>query len=136
MCFEKSIVPGLAAGLVYLILDLLISFVVVAVLPFDINSIGGMRAASDPLMVTYFITPFVLGIAMAVFYSVVGKSFKGDCLHKSLKFGLLVWGVSGLYSALAVLTSMDYPIGFTVVSFLGSLVCTLAAAKVIVKLHK
>ena len=124
---KKIVIGGLASGLAIFLVSWIVNFVVVAALPYDVLSLGGMRAAQDPIMLLWFLHPWVIGFAMAIAFAKFKDSFKvtGWCRGKS--FGLFVWLLTGLPSAFIVYTSMNYPIGFTVNSLLGSLLYMVAA---------
>ena len=64
---------------------------------------------------------------MAIAFAKFKDSFKvtGWCRGKA--FGLYAWLLAGLPSAFIVYTSMNYPLGFTVSSALGSLLYIVAA---------
>ena len=102
-------------------------------LPYNILELGGMRAVEDPLMMLFFVSPWVTSFAMAIVYSFVKDCFKSDCCHGGTKFGFLIWLVAGLPSAFIVYTSMTYPLGFTVDSVIGSLLYFIAAGIFIAK---
>lgn len=130
---KKVVLGGLAAGLAIFLISWAVSMVVQLVLPFDIFALGGMREAEDPLMAFYFAYPWVLGFAMSIAYAKFKDAFKVKGVRRGKAFGLYVWVLAGLPNAFLVFTSMNYPIGFTVNSVLGSLFYMVAAGVVLAK---
>ena len=105
---------------------------------FDYNvlALAGMRSVNDPVSMLFFVYPFVVGLAMAILYDFTKKSFTGTAIRKGIVLGLLGWIVYGIPSAFIVFSSMDYPIGFTVNSVIGSLIYMLGAGTTITRLSK
>lgn len=136
MNWKKFIISGILAGIAISIITYIVSAVVTAILPYDIFSLGGIRAVTDPVMLLYFIYPWVFGFALSYAYQFFEKSLKGSWSSKGIRFGLLMWLVVGIPSAFMVYSSMNYPIGFTLDSFLGSLLCELGAGITIAWCHK
>ncbi len=88
---------------------------------------------TDPLMMFFFGHYFVLGITFAYVFPYVKQNLSGTFIQKGLKFGWLMWLVAGLPSAYVVYTSMNYPIGFTFDSVVGSLIYMIASGIIIAK---
>ncbi len=126
MC-KKVLKAGILAGIVITIVSFLSQYIVNLVWPYDVLSLGGMRAATDPIMLLFFAHPGVLALAMAYVFEKTKGSFKGDHKTAGKKFGLLMWIVVSIPSAFLVYTSMNYPIGFTVNSVIGSFFYMIAA---------
>ncbi len=126
---KKIVIGGIAAGLVILVVSQVVSYAVMAVpgLYFDIFKLGGMRAKEDPIMALFFLHPWVLGFAMAIAFQKFKPAFKSTGLCRGKAFGIFVWLLYGLPSAFIVYTSMNYPIGFTVNSLVGSFLYLIAA---------
>jgi hypothetical protein len=130
----KFFISGIAAGAVFLVISFAFSFLVQAVWPYDVLSLGGMRSIGDPVMALFFLYPFVIGIAISYAYKYV--SLKGSYLEKGKKFGLLMWLVYGIPSTFIVYTSMNYPIGFHISSLFGNLIGLVVAGIIIARLSK
>lgn len=136
MDFVKLLKSGIAAGAIILVLSQVVQMATAAVWPYNILTLGGMRAASDPIMLLFFLHPFVLGLAFAYAYQRVESAIKLKGINKGISFSLLMWIVAGLPAAFLVWSSMDYPIGFTVNSVIGSLIYMLATGIAIQKLSE
>jgi hypothetical protein len=133
---KTIVVSGIAAGIVVLVLSMAVSTATQALFDYNVMTLVGMRSVNDPISMLFFLHPFVVGLAMAILYDFTKKSFTGTAIRKGIVLGLLGWVVYGIPSAFIVFSSMDYPIGFTVNSVIGSLVYMLGAGITITKLSK
>jgi hypothetical protein len=133
---KTVVVSGITAGIVVLVLSMMISAASQALFRYNVLSLAGMRSVSDPVSLLFFLFPFVIALAVAILYDFTKKSFTGTTLRKGIMLGLLGWIVYGIPSAFIVFSSMDYPIGFTVNSVVGSLIYMLGAGITITKLSK
>jgi hypothetical protein len=130
------VVSGIVAGIVVLVLSMIISTATQALFNYNVLSLAGMRSANDPVSLLFFLHPFVVALAVAILYDFTKKSFTGTAMRKGIVLGLLGWIVYGIPSAFIVFSSMDYPIGFTMNSVIGSLIYMLGAGITITKLSK
>jgi hypothetical protein len=135
MQLKKIIIPGIAAGIVMFIVTMAISAIMQALFQYNVLELAGMRTINDPIMILFFLYPFVLAFAMAIAYSSLQKSFDGSLANKGIKFGLLVWIIAGIPSAFLVFSSMSYPLGFTLNSIISTLLAMLAGALIIARLN-
>jgi uncharacterized membrane protein len=133
---KTIVVSGIAAGIVVLVLSMAVSTATQALFDYNVMTLVGMRSVNDPISMLFFLHPFVVGLAMAILYDFTKKSFTGTAIRKGIVLGLLGWVVYGIPSAFIVFSSMDYPIGFTVNSVIGSLVYMLGAGITITRLSK
>jgi hypothetical protein len=133
---KTIVVSGIVAGIVVLALSMVVSTAIQTLFDYNVMTLAGMRSVNDPVSMLFFLHPFVVGLAMAVLYDFTKKSFTGTSIRKGIVLGLLGWLVYGIPSAFIVFSSMDYPIGFTVNSVIGSLVYMLGAGITITKLSK
>jgi len=124
---KKFLMSGILAGIAIFVVWLVMGMIISMIWPYNILELGGMRAAADPMMMLFFLHPFVFGFAMAFVYPYVAGSLKGEYMDKGKMFGLLMWLVAGIPSAFVVFTSMNYPIGFTINSVVGSFIYMLIA---------
>ena len=133
---KKIVVSGIAAGVAILVISMVVSYAFQAIFSYDVLKLSGMRAVNDPIMVLFFLFPFVLAFAMAIVYSHVERSLKGNYIEKGKTFSLLMWLAYSVPSAFIVFSSMDYPIGFTVSSLVGGIIYMLAGGIIIAKLQE
>ena len=130
------VVSGIVAGIVVLVLSMIISTATQALFNYNVLSLAGMRSVNDPVSLLFFLHPFVVALALAILYDFTKKSFTGTPMRKGIMLGLLGWIVYGIPSAFIVFSSMDYPIGFTINSVIGSSIYMLGAGITITKLSK
>jgi uncharacterized membrane protein len=133
---KTIVISGIVAGIVILALSMIVSTATQALFDYNVLALAGMRSVNDPVSMLFFLHPFVVGLAMAILYDFTKKSFTGTAIRKGIVLGLLGWAVYGIPSAFIVFSSMDYPIGFTVNSVIGSLVYMLGAGVTITRLSK
>lgn len=133
---KTIVVSGIVAGIVVLVLSMIVSTATQVLFDYNVLTLAGMRSVNDPVSILFFLHPFVVGLAMAILYDFAKKSFTGTVIRKGIVLGLLGWIVYGIPSAFIVFSSMDYPIGFTVNSVIGSLVYMLGAGITITRLSK
>ena len=134
MKLKGILLSGFISGLVIFVVSMAVSVLIQLVSPYDVMALGGMRAKEDPLMLLFFLYPWVIGFALAVVYQQVSGALTGTGTQKGVRFGLLMWLLSSLPSAFIVFTSMDYPPAFTVSSIVSSLIYMPLAGAVAAKL--
>jgi len=133
---KRIVVSGIVAGIVVLVISMIISTATQTLFNYNVLTLAGMRSVNDPVSVLFFLHPFVVAFAASILYDFTKKSFTGTATRKGIVLGLLGWIVYGIPSAFIVFSSMDYPIGFTINSVIGSLVYMLGAGITITKLSK
>lgn len=133
---KKFFISGFVSGIVMLVLSFALSAVFQSLFSFNMLSLAGMRSVNDPVMVLFFLYPFVLGFALTYLYGFVKGHFKGTISKKALGFGTLSWVVLTIPSAFLVFSSMDYPLGFYVNAVVGSLIYLIAGSFVIVSTNE
>jgi hypothetical protein len=133
---KTIVISGIVAGIVILVLSMTVSTATQVLFDYNVLTLTGMRSVNDPVSMLFFLHPFVVGLAMAILYDFTKKSFTGTATTKGIVLGLLGWTVYGIPSAFIVFSSMDYPIGFTVNSVIGSLLYMLGAGITITRLSK
>ena len=133
MGLKKTAISVVLGGIVIFAVMSIIGMLVQMILPYDIFTLGGMRAMEDPTMMLFMLSPWVWALLMTIVYEQVKGCLKGTWMQKGQKFGMLVWLIGGLPSAFIVYTSMTYPMGFTVDSLIGSLLYLVAGSLVIAK---
>tara|TARA_Y100000310_G_C20256747_1_gene611703 strand:+ start:210 stop:617 length:408 start_codon:yes stop_codon:yes gene_type:complete len=131
---KKIIISGIAAGVAIFIITFIVDTLIQLIAPYDVMALGGMRAIDDPLMMLFFAYPFVIGVTLAILYDITKTTFTGTIKSNGIKLGLMGWVVASIPSAFVVFTSMNYPLGFTLSSTIGTLLYMLGAGLVIAKL--
>jgi len=133
---KRFLLAGISAGIVILVVSMVVGILVQLAFPYNIFDLGGMRAQDDPVMALYFLHPWVLAFAMAFAYDKFGGAIQGDLTSKGTTFGIIMWILVSIPSAFLVYSSMNYPIGFTLQSVLGSLIYMPLSGLVIAKVMK
>ena len=126
----------MAAGFVILVVSMIVSTAMQALFSYDVLSLAGMRSVNDPISMLFFLHPFVVALGLAVLYDFTRRSFTRSAMQNGIALGLLGWVVYGIPSAFIVFSSMDYPIGFTITSVVGSLLYMVCAGNTITRLSK
>ena len=114
---KTVLIAGILGGIWLFIMTFLGSNAGTMSAPYDIMTLGGMRDANDPIIVLFFLYPFVLSFTSAVTFGMVRPALEGPDIYQGLRFGLvmiLLVMIPGLY---VIYSSMTYPPGF----FIGSL---------------
>lgn len=119
---KNVILAGLSGGVVLLVSMFVFGKIATAISPYDIATIGGMRAMDDPVIALFFLYPFVLSFVAAILFDVIKDSLKGTALSKGLMFGVLLFMVQTIPSMFVIFTSMIYPLGFHISSFLNGII--------------
>jgi hypothetical protein len=136
MDLRRFLLSGILGGIAIWIVGIILSIIVMQIWPFDVLSLGGMRTIGDPIILLYFLQPFVLAFALSYIYPMLEKNFKGSYIDKGKSFGIAMWIVVSIPHAFLLYSSMNYPIGFTVESVVGSLLYMIAAGIVIARINK
>ncbi len=130
---KKLIISTVLAGIAILAINQVIGLLLQNIFAYNVLALAGMRAVSDPIMILFFLHPFVIALAMAVVFRTIKGVFNGTPMQKGINYGLTVFVVSAIPNAFLVYGSMDYPLGFTLGTILGPLVYLVAAGIVIAK---
>jgi hypothetical protein len=127
MKWKQFILGGIIAGIIIEIISYAFSWLTQTITNYNVMELAGMRPITDPISVLYFVYPWVLGFILSFAFPYFQKSFEGTNTPIGLKFGFLMWIVISIPSAFLVFASMNYPLGFTINSVLGSLIYLLVA---------
>lgn len=119
---RNIVLSGIVGGFLLLIISFAADFAVQWVAPYDIFSIGGMRPIEDPVMLGYFISPFVFAFIAAIVFDVVGGSLKGTPVHRGLVYGGLLVLLVLVPNMVVIYTSMLYPAGFYLSNILTAVI--------------
>ena len=142
MNWARFIAAGIAAGVAIEIVYLIVGAITQLVTPYNILSLGGMGATSDPLLLLFLAAPWVLGFALVIFYCATKDAFKGTPRHKTIKLGLLAWllhTIPHAFTSFTIFASVAYQTDFfinQICQIFGGLIGLLIAAAAIVWLMK
>lgn len=137
MSTKKVILQGLLAGLVIFIASMLVSQIFKIVFPSvgaEYQNLNLFRAYSDPLMLLFFVYPFLLGVILAWFWEKVKNVFGTD-VRGGVNFGIAYWIVSTIPGMFVTYSSMPYSL-LIVISWLAEgLVSGILAGIIFAKLE-
>lgn len=122
MHIRNILLAGVLGGLLLLVVMLFSGAVATAILPYTIFDIPGMRPATDPVYVLFFLYPFVLAFAGAVLYDLLSPALSGGRVIKGLVFGLLLFLISTVPGIFVIWSSMYYPAGFYLENTLSGII--------------
>ena len=119
MNWKKFFLTGILGGIVFFAVEQIVYNIVKMVFPFDMLSLAGMRAITDPTMILYFVYPFVMAFMLALAYS--NFRLEGNAMRKGMKLGMVLFIALIIPGSFLIFSSMDYPVGFTVNHLAGGL---------------
>jgi hypothetical protein len=122
MEWKKFVISWVLGSVLLYITLFLVSAITMVIAPFNIFDIGGMRTATDPIMVLYFLYPVLLSLVTTYMFSVIRGSLKGSYVEKGLMFGLLLFLLLTVTSGFIIITTMQYPAGFYMDMILNGLI--------------
>jgi hypothetical protein len=122
MEWKKFVLSWVLGSVLLYIMLFLISAITMAISPFNIFDLGGMRTPTDPLMMLYYLYPVLLSLITTYVFSVVRDSLQGSYINKGLMFGLLLFLLLTVSSGFIIVTTMQYPPGFYIDMILNGLI--------------
>jgi hypothetical protein len=122
MEWKKFIISWVLGSVLLYITLFLVSAITMVIAPFNIFDVGGMRAATDPFMMLYYLYPVILSFITTFVFSVVRGSLQGSYVEKGSMFGLLMFLLLTVTSGFIIITTMQYPIGFYIDMILNGLI--------------
>lgn len=135
---KKIIWPGILVGIATLIAGMVISylFMLLPSVAADYSNPAVMRQWQDPLMMLFFLYPFVFGIILAWAWNKSKNLFKGTSWARGTNFGLAIFLISTIPGMFITYTSMPYSF-MTVISWTFSgLINSLIAGWILAKMNK
>jgi hypothetical protein len=120
---KKIIWPGILLGLIMLVISFITSylFMLIPSVSADYSS-GFMRSWSDPLMMLFFLYPFILGVVFAWLWNKTKTSFKGKM--RGCYFGWLLFFLTTVPGMWITYTSFNLSLltilGWTVAGFINA----------------
>ncbi len=105
-------IAGLGGGAVLFVLLSGINALMNVLTPYDITTFGGMRATNDPVILLFFLYPFVVAFAQAVVFDLTKDCLKGTPVQKGLMFSGMMIVIMTIPSVFVMYTSMTWPTVF------------------------
>jgi hypothetical protein len=122
MEWKKFMISWVLGSVLLYITLFLVSAITMVIAPFNIFDIGGMRSATDPFMMLYYLYPVLLSFITTYVFSVVRGSLQGSHVEKGLMFGVLMFLLLTVPSGFIIITTMQYPVGFYIDMILNGLI--------------
>ena len=106
---SNFIKPGLVAGLVMLIIMFLVSYGFVMIFPqIELEYSTQMyRSYDEPIMLLFYLMPFILGLIVSWVWTLTYIIMKGDELTKVVNFTLAFFVITQIPGMYATYTSMN-----------------------------
>jgi hypothetical protein len=135
---RKIVLPGLLIGVANFIVSMAVSKIFGVIFPSiatEYTNTALFRPWSDPLMLLFFVYPFLMGILFAWFWHKVKNTFTRD-LKGGIDFAITYWIIATIPGMFITYTSMPYS-GLMILSWLiGGLIQALIAGLILVKINK
>lgn len=135
---KKIILPGLLIGLISFMASMVVSQIFKIVFPSigaEYQNLALFRAQSDPLMMLFFLHPFLVGIILAWFWS-KAKNMFGEDMKGGIMFGLTYWVIATIPGMFATYSSMPYSLAIVTSWLISGLVTAIIGGIILVKLNK
>lgn len=130
--------PGIVAGLVMLVVMLMVNFGFPMIFP-QITleySTQMYKSWNDPLMLLFFLHPFILGLILSWVWNLTSIIMKGDELTKVINFALAFFIVTQIPGMFITFTSMNVSLLMISSWMLSNLAQVFAGSFVISKMNK
>ena len=135
---KKVILSGLLAGLVLFLASFVVSGVFKIIFPAissEYQNLNLFRAYSDPVMLLFFLHPFLVAFLLAWFWQKT-KNIFGENIMGGVKFGLAYWAVATIPGMFATYTSIPYSLEIVLMWLVGGLVEAILEGIIFSKLLK
>jgi hypothetical protein len=80
-----------------------------------------MRPATDPVLILFFLSPFVVAFVAAILYDGIEPALRGGRIRRGVVFGLLLFILLTVPNQVIISSSMYYPEGFYLAHILNGL---------------
>lgn len=135
---KKIILSGLLTGLVLFLASQVVSKIFGIIFPSinaEYQNQDLFRSFKDPLMLLFFLYPFLLGIILAWFWNKTKNVF-GENIKGGIKFGLTYWAIATIPGMFATYSSMPYSLAIVMSWLISGLVSAVLAGIILQKLNK
>jgi len=135
---KKIILPGIIAGFLMLIAGILFNFLTNLAFPSIAKEYtsGLMRPWSDPLMMIFFLYPFILSFVLAWAWDKSKKLFKGSACRRGAMFALSIFLISSIPGMFVTYTSFNVSFGMVLSWTVSGLIYLLIAGCVFARMNK
>lgn len=120
---KKIIGPGLLLGVIMLIIGMIVNYLFMLITSVNADYYSGfMRSWQDPLMMLFFLYPFILGLVFAWLWAKTKTSFKGK--WRGCYFGWMLFFLTTVPGMWVTYTSFNLSfltiIGWTVAGLINA----------------
>lgn len=137
---KKIFIPGVVAGVVMLVAAVVVGLLTSLALPSmakEYENTNLFRSMSDPIMLLYFVYPFLLGVALAwVWDRTKGVIGEGSIWMRGGKFARAFWIVSALPGILMSYSSFPISLALALSWLLSSMVQLLCAGYIYARMNR
>ena len=119
---KKILVSGIAGGFILMFITFFADAIAQMVAPYNLFELGGMRAVNDPMMMLFFLYPYLFAIIASFVWSWIRGSFSGDGKEKALRFAGILLLLVLVPNIWVMYSTMTYPIGFFLSNILTAVI--------------
>ncbi|WP_321507833.1 hypothetical protein [uncultured Methanoregula sp.] len=120
---KNILTGGLAGGAALLVFLMASSWMISLIIPYQPSAYGGMRAMDDPIMLLFFMYPFVVAFVQAAVFDQVKGSLAGiSPITKGLHFTGITFLLMAIPSLFVMYTSMTWPVYFYISTLIWEVV--------------
>lgn len=119
---RSLIIPGLVGGFILLVISFAADMVTQFVAPYSILQVPGMRSISDPVMMLYFVYPFIFAFIAAILWQIIRGSLPENQKSAAWQFAGILFLVVIVPNIWVIYTSMSYPAGFYISNILTGVI--------------
>lgn len=119
---KNILISGIAGGFVLLIVTFVADAIAQVIAPYNLFDLGGMRTMNDPLMMLYFLYPFIFAIIAAGVWSYIRDIITGTDIEQSLKYAAILFFLVIIPNTWVIYTTMTYPTGFHISNILCGII--------------
>jgi len=108
----KIAVAGLVGGTLLFVLLFGLNVIMNHLITYDISKFYGTRPMNDPVMMLFFVYPFILAFTAAYIFDTVYPALRGSVMQKGISFGVILLVNVAIPWNFAMYTSLDWPATF------------------------
>lgn len=135
---SKILWPGIIIGVVSLIIGFILTYIFMLIPTYaaDMNNASLIRSMQDPLMMVFFLYPFIIGFVYAWAWNKSKSLFKGDSCQRGIKFALSIFLIATIPGMFISYTSMPIALITILIWTLSGLINALIAGCILAKVNK
>lgn len=119
---KRIIAAGLSGGVVLLVVTFIADAIAQVIAPYNLFELGGMREIQDPVMMLFFLEPFIFAIIVAIVWSIIKSSIKGSDIQRTLRYAGILFILVVVPNSFVIFSTMTYPVGFHISNILTGII--------------